>query len=232
MLVSFSKAADFTRLVERVKSIVKVDVLDKGYVQLEKYMTTEEDLIEILQLCKGKKFDFTDTDRLIQFLLRHEHSSVFEHIVFRFRVKCPIFVARQWFRHRIGSYTEMSFRVKRNNIEFYIPETSDGKAKYMFEGAAESALRYYNALLSLGVLPEQARAVLPLSTYTEFYWTVNMRSLMNFLNLRLDKSAQYEIRQYAEAILNITYPLFRRILVQQWQKVHGEGEEVPVANKL
>jgi len=192
--------------------MVTLTVLDKGYVELVKYMTNEEDLLEILAICHGKKFKPEDTDRLIDYIMRHDHSSVLEHIVFRFKIKCPIFVARQWMRHRIGSYTEASLRGKRSDLEFYIPNFDDPVAKKVYESSIQVAYQAYEQLLQAGVKAEQARCVLPLCTYTEFYWTVNMRSLLNFLKLRLDASAQWEIRQYAQAILKIVYPLFRRIL--------------------
>lgn len=181
----------------------KIDVLDKGYVQLEEWMCDEDKLVEILQICKGKSFTSEDKARLIKLIMHLDHTSVLEHIVFRFKVKCPIFVARQWFRHRIGSYTEMSYRVARSNLEFYVPEGLNDKQRYILEGSYAAAERYYQALLELNVRPELARIILPLALYTEFYWTVNLRSLLNFLKLRLHKSAQYEIRQYANAVLKL-----------------------------
>jgi thymidylate synthase (FAD) len=125
---------------------------------------------------------------------------VFEFANFTFRIKCPIFVARQWMRHRMGSYVEKSLRYTKAE-NFYIPEGTD--AKQLFDAAIRTSISAYETLLAIGVKKEQARAVLPLSVMTEFYWNVNARSLMNFLKLRLDKHAQLEIREYAQEIMNI-----------------------------
>jgi len=200
----------------------KTDVLDHGYVDLLQFMTTEEDIVQILSICKGKNFTYRDTDRIIDYVLKHDHSSVFEHIVFRFKVRCPIFVARQWQRHRMGSYTEASLRVNRDELLFYIPDSIDDEAKEIYETAIKNAYDAYRKLLTMKVPAERARGVLPFATYTTFYWTVNMRSLMNFLKLRLDKSAQKEIREYAQTILNMIYPFFRRILAEHADKVREQ----------
>ena len=158
---------------------------------------------------------------LINFLMRERHGTPFEHNSFRFHVKCPLFVAREWFRHRIGSFNEFSARYSEVPAEFYVPKqenvrTQAGKpGAYSFlpmdertsievEGALEDVNNYcyeaYIALIDMGVAKELARAVLPVSMYTQFYWTVNARSLMNFLSLRLSKTAQLDIRGYAKSV--------------------------------
>jgi thymidylate synthase (FAD) len=157
---------------------------------------------------------------LIRFLLRERHGTPFEHNAFRFHVRCPIFVAREWFRHRWGSFNEFSMRYARASDDFYVPEPGDVRSQvgkpgaYSFESVepdvAEqareeletvyaTAFDAYERLVELGVARELARAVLPVGAYTEFYWTVNARALMNFLSLRAAESAQREIRRYAEA---------------------------------
>ena len=158
---------------------------------------------------------------LIEFLMRERHGTPFEHNSFRFHVKCPLFVAREWFRHRIGSFNEFSARYSPVENHFYVPEMDDvrtqiGKpgyysfepvdedlAKEVMETIAELNQRSYGTytyLISRGVAKELARSVLPVSMYTQFYWTVNARSLMNFLSLRTAKTAQKEIRDYANEV--------------------------------
>lgn len=158
---------------------------------------------------------------LIKFLMRERHGTPFEHNSFRFHVKLPLMVVREWQRHRIASYNELSGRYKKfENPEFYIPEaenirTQVGKpGAYTFERwqgntkqfQNQLALHYrdsvdlYNYYVEQGVAKEQARLVLPLALYTEMYYTTNARSLMNFLSLRNEPQAQWEIQQYAAAL--------------------------------
>src|ERR687893_1763901 len=158
---------------------------------------------------------------LIKFLMRSRHGSPFEHNSFRFHIRCPIFVAREWFRHRIGSFNEFSMRYARATDDFYIPEPDDVRSQvgkpgaYSFEPVSdeiadltreelrsvyETAFAAYERLVELGVARELARSVMPVGAYTEFYWTVNARALMNFISLRAAETAQREIRRYAEAV--------------------------------
>jgi thymidylate synthase (FAD) len=157
---------------------------------------------------------------LIRFLMRERHGTPFEHNAFRFHVRCPLFVAREWFRHRWGSFNEFSMRYARASDDFYVPEAEDVRTQvgkpgaYSFEpvdpdvaeqtreelqAVYETAFAAYERLVELGVARELARAALPVGAYTEFYWTVNARALMNFLSLRAAEAAQREIRSYAEA---------------------------------
>ena len=156
---------------------------------------------------------------LVRFLMREGHGSPFEHGYFRFLVKAPLFVVREHHRHRAGhSYNEWSGRYSKLEPEFYVPDyvrTQVGKpGAYSFEPVdettreatrrevaqnAERAFQTYERLLEQGVAKEVARAVLPLSTYTKYYWSCNPRSLMHFCSLRNHEAAQYEIRQYAAA---------------------------------
>ena len=161
---------------------------------------------------------------LINFLMREKHGTPFEHNAFRFHVKCPLFVAREWFRHRIGSFNEFSARYSEVQDDFFVPYKNEVRSQvgkpgaYEFrmvdDGVAEEALKIidqankdayssYRNLLEMGVAKELSRTVLPVGMYTQFYWTVNARSLMNFLSLRLSKSAQSDIRQYAKSIESI-----------------------------
>ncbi len=144
----------------------------------------------------------------------------FEHNAFRFHVRAPIFIAREWFRHRVGSFNEFSMRYAKATDDFYVPEADDVRTQvgkpgsYSFEpvepelaetareelrAVYETAYAAYERLVEQGVARELARAVIPVGAYTEFYWTVNARSLMNFVSLRASDNAQREIRRYAEA---------------------------------
>ena len=172
----------------------EIQVFD-GYVRLVRTDGTERQLAEIVRISYGKdENDLTDEDveRLIQLLLRNKHLSPFEFLSMVFKIKAPIFVARQWFRHRTGSYLEKSLRYTIAEPEFYA--VNDEMEQYN-QKAYEEYLR-----LIKHIRKEQARAILPMGTYTEFYWKIDLRNLMHFLELRLDKHAQYEIREYAKAI--------------------------------
>jgi thymidylate synthase (FAD) len=153
--------------------------------------------------------------------MRERHSSPFEHAVFRFHIRCPIFVAREWMRHRWSSFNEFSMRYAKATDDFYVPATEDVRTQvgkpgaYTFEPVSpelaeqtreelqavyEQAFATYERLVEAGVAREVARCALPVGAYTEFYWTVNARALMNFLSLRNAEMAQREIRRYAEAV--------------------------------
>jgi thymidylate synthase (FAD) len=145
----------------------------------------------------------------------------FEHNSFRFHIRAPIFVAREWFRHRVGSFNEFSMRYAKATEDFYLPEPEDVRTQvgkpgaYSFEPVGdelaertreelrevyEHAYATYEQLVEAGVARELARCVLPVGAYTEFYWTVNARALMNFVSLRASETAQREIRKYADAV--------------------------------
>jgi thymidylate synthase (FAD) len=145
----------------------------------------------------------------------------FEHNSFRFHIRCPIFVAREWMRHRVGSFNEFSMRYAKATDDFYVPEPDDVRTQvgkpgaYSFEpvepeiaeqtreelrAVYDAAFAAYERLVELGVARELARCVMPVGAYTEFYWTINARSLMNFVSLRAAETAQREIRRYAEAV--------------------------------
>lgn len=162
-----------------------------------------------------KKLPEKDAD-LIGFLMEGRHGTPFEHNAFTFHVKAPIFVAREWMRHRIGSFNEWSLRYSKvENPDFYVPSeyrTQVGKpGAYSFKkwpGSTKmvnaallrhynDSLDLYNYMVSQDIAREQARLPLPFGMYTEFYWTVNARSMMNFLSLRNASAAQWEIRQFA-----------------------------------
>jgi len=184
--------------------MIKQDVLNAGYVRLVEYMGGDESVIRNARRCwRSEDKSSEESDRnLIRHLLREGHMTPFETIVFTFDVKCPIFVARQWMRHRIGSFNEESLRYCVAERDYFIPSGLNQQQLAFWKMYNDEQFDRYD-LLKQTMPKEQARSILPLGTYTKFYWTVNGRSLMNFLKLRLDKGAQAEIREYAKVILDM-----------------------------
>lgn len=197
-----------------------INTLDSGFICLVDFCGGDEMVVRAARISYGKEVKGSEQDKkLISYMMRHKHGTPFEHSLFIFHVKAPIFVARQWFRHRIGSFNEISGRYVEYQEEFYIPRKlrkPDPKNKQgsieadfqnekelvqIFQDSISSSYQVYKKLLDSGVAKEIARAVLPLALYTQFYWSVNPRSLMNFITLRISDDAQYEIRQYAERIV-------------------------------
>jgi thymidylate synthase (FAD) len=199
-----------------------IPVLDHGFVRLDDAMASDLAVVNGARVSFARhKQEMDDADRgLIRFLMRERHASPFEHAVFRFHVRCPIFVAREWVRHRFSSFNEFSMRYAQATNDFYVPEPEDVRSQvgkpgaYTFEAVDdelaeetraelravyETAYATYERLDERGVARELARAALPVGAYTEFYWTVNARSLMNFVSLRAAEAAQREIRSYADA---------------------------------
>jgi len=170
-------------------------------VTLENFFNGDSEIVKYARICYGRD-DAINKEGLIKTLITNGHTSVFEHSVFTFKIRCPIFVARQWMRHRIGSYTEKSLRYTKPNESIHLSVDNE-EAEDLIDTISKTIMHTYETLLSMGIKKEQARTILPLGTETEFYWTVNARSLMNFLKLRLDKHAQKEIREYAEKLMEI-----------------------------
>ena len=198
-----------------------VKVLNEGYLELVEWMGGDAAVARNARRCyRSESQQGGEADRrLLRRLLRARHLTPFEASVFTFDVKCPIFVARQWIRHRIASYNEESLRYCVAERSFYVPHHTDWNEEQRGAWLAhhEAAFDLYEKMCrDTPLRREQARAVLPLGTYTKFYWTVNANSLMNFLRLRLDKAAQWEIRQYGltllelvEEIMPVTFGIFR-----------------------
>jgi thymidylate synthase (FAD) len=200
-----------------------IPVLDHGFVRLDDAMADDLSVVNGARVSFARRkteMDASD-EGLIRFLMRDRHGSPFEHNAFRFHVRCPIFVAREWFRHRIGSFNEFSMRYAKATDDFYVPEAADVRSQvgkpgaYSFEPVSDElaeqareelqavydhAFEAYERLVEAGVARELARAVMPVGAYTQFYWTVNARALMNFVSLRNSEFAQLEIRRYAEAV--------------------------------
>lgn len=196
-------------------------VLDKGFVRLVDSMGDDSSIVQAARVSYGKGTKTVNEDRgLIRYLIRMKHSTPVELVDFKFHVKLPIFVARQWMRHRACTFNEYSGRYSIMSDDCYIPEldriteqSTDNKQgssnivlddadniQLSMEQQTQSDLDNYHDFLDKGVSREIARINLPVSNYTEFYWKINLHNLFHFLKLRMDSHAQYEIRVYAEAI--------------------------------
>lgn len=201
----------------------RVDLLDDGFVRLDGVLADDLSVVNAARVSFGVRRDELDQRDigLVGFLMRERHGTPFEHNSFRFHIRCPIFVTREWMRHRIGSFNELSGRYTQLEPAFYVPAAADVRTQvgkpgaYTFEPVADdvaartratiadtcrAAFAAYERMLADGVAKELARSVLPVGTYTEFFWTVNARALMNFISLRAAETAQREIRRYAEAV--------------------------------
>lgn len=223
----------------------KIQVLDHGYVHLVDWMPhcqpLENHRLSYYEL-DGQKNLASEADRsitdaarvsyasgtnrkradygLLKYLYEHQHMTPFEMVEFKFEVKCPLFIARQWMRHRAASYNEVSARYSQVTDCWYTPvewrlqggknkQSSSGVSKDdllltgQYDNMCASAYATYLGMLERGVAREQARMVLPQSMYTTFIYKTDLRALLNFLQLRMDEHAQYEIREYANTICSL-----------------------------
>lgn len=200
-----------------------------GFVRIVDSMPQTDLDSAIVQAARVSYAVGTKTSRsdegLIRYLMRHWHNTPFEMVEFKFHIKMPIFVARQHMRHRTASVNEMSARYSVVPNEFYVPdeyrvqsstnkqgsegvlEFSDEVIKKKPANVCEVAFDVYKELLNEGCCRELARCHLPQSTYTEFYWKINLHNLMHYLRLRMEAGAQKEIRDYADAIYNLVQPM-------------------------
>lgn len=216
-----------------------IDPLGDGIssVQLVRHSGSDVDVVNAARVSYGK---FTTTlserdEKLIGFLMQHHHTSPFEHNQLSFRVKAPIYVMRQWIRHRMNSYNEISYRYVKAPLEFYIPthwryqdtvnrqgsvgQFDDETLREKYMQSIAISKETYEHLLEKGVAREIARGLLPVCTYTEFIFTCNLHSLMNFLKLRLEPGAQWEIRVFAQALLKLALPHFP-VSLGHWKRLY------------
>jgi thymidylate synthase (FAD) len=202
-------------------------VLDHGFVRVIDYMGTDASIVQAARVSYGAGTKKISEDKgLINYLMRHNHTTPFEMCEIKLHLKMPIFVARQWVRHRTASMNEYSARYSVLSNEFYIPDISQlaeqsetdkqGKSsdefskdradevlKILAQSGCDAYEKYSRMINELSLVRELARTVLPLGIYTEMYWKIDLHNLMHFLKLRADSHAQYEIRCYAEVILEI-----------------------------
>jgi thymidylate synthase (FAD) len=200
----------------------KFSVLNDGFVRVIDYMGNDEAVVQAARVSYGKGTKSVSDDRsLINYLMRHRHTSPFEMCEIKLHVRVPMDTWRQWIRHRMANVNEYSTRyseaidsMQRTKPDEWRKQSSDNKQGsngYLSEEEGvyfsmdeqtlqEQAVKVYKARLQAGIAREQARKDLPLSTYTEAYWKIDLRNLLHFLSLRMDNHAQLEIRQYADII--------------------------------
>ena len=241
-------------------------VLDHGFVRVVDYMGDDTSIVQAARVSYGKGTKQVSTDSgLIKYLMRHWHSTPFEMCEIKYHVKLPIFIARQWIRHRTANVNEYSARYSILDKEFYLPEPENLAAQSqinrqgrgnvlqgdqakqvldLLKNDAEKTYKNYETMLNerydgsvidegkIGLARELARMNLTLNTYTQWYWKTDLLNLMNFLRLRADRHAQYEIRAYADAMLDtvkkwvpITYEAFMDYRVGGTE-ISAKGKEV------
>ncbi len=201
-------------------------VLDHGFVRLVDYMGSDSAIVQAARVSYGDGTKKVSEDRgLIRYLMRHRHTSPFEMVEFKFHVKLPIFVARQWIRHRTANVNEYSGRYSVMKEEFYLPKNEDirfqstvnkqGRSEKevpqelknellgYLQSSQKDSYANYDKFVETGLARELARINLPLSMYTEWYWKIDLHNLFHFLRLRMDSHSQMEIRVYADVIADI-----------------------------
>jgi thymidylate synthase (FAD) len=230
----------------------QIPVLDHGFIRVVDYMGTDASIVQAARVSYGMGTKKSQEDRgLINYLMRHGHTTPFEMCELKLHIKLPIFVMRQLVRHRTASINEYSARYSVLNNEFYIPEADQiaRQSGYQKQGKDDAPMdssqtqeilelmkstnedsyqKYSRLLDGLALTRELARTVLPISIYTEIYWKIDLHNLLHFVKLRADSHAQYEIRRYADVILDIikrwvpyTYDAF----------VNYRQKSVPVSGK-
>ncbi len=221
-------------------------VLDHGHVRLVESMGSDLSIVRNARVSYDAEWRAGDDDgkdaKLLNYLLKNKHTSPFESCVFTFDVKAPIFIFRQWHRHRTWSFNEISARYAELPEEFYVPEldqitTQSATNKQMrtdlqhpqaqdcanlIHSTNSASFAAYKAMIADGVPRELARSVLPVGTYSHMFATVDLHNLFHFLKLRLHSHAQYEIRVYAEAMLELIEPIVPVSVAAFRQHILGE----------
>lgn len=217
----------------------KVDVLDHGFVRLVDSMGSDLSVVRAARVSYDAAWrageDQNGDAKLINYLWKHKHTTPFEAVSFTFEVKAPIFVFRQWHRHRTWSYNELSARYRELTAEFYVPKPEhigvqsksnkqgrdvtverDMLVPSMIDHSCRAAFEAYQSLLTQDVPRELARSVLPVATYSHMFASVNLLNLLKFLTLRCDAHAQYEIRVYADAMRELVRPIVP-VCIAAWE---------------
>ncbi|HEX9989457.1 MAG TPA: FAD-dependent thymidylate synthase [Chloroflexia bacterium] len=225
----------------------ELPVPSHGFVRLVDYMGSDQSIVQAARVSYAGGTKSVREDRgLIRYLLRHDHTTPFEMVVLKFHIKAPVFVVRQWLRHRTASVNEESARYSIMREEFHVPawgdvgyQSKDNKQgrsddvvpaelverflAYLKENR-ETAYAQYESFLEDNIARELARVVLPLSVYTQFYWQMNLHNLLHFLRLRMDPHAQKEIRDFANQVAVCT----QAVAPAAWEafeeyKLHGKS---------
>ena len=201
----------------------EIPVLDKGFVRLVDYLGGDARIVQAARVSYGDGTKSVREDAsLIHYLMRHQHTSPFEQVILTFHAKMPIFVARQWIRHRTARLNEISGRYSVMKDEFYLPAPETVRRQSatnkqgrddepidrelaqkvidLLRAEQESTFKNYEGMIESDIARELARINLPLSLYTEWYWQIDLHNLLHFIHLRADAHAQYEIRLYADAL--------------------------------
>ena len=206
--------AGFVKLVDCMPRVIPGDCEE---------MMCDYAIVQAARVSLDQGFKTPEQDsKLIDFLIKHKHTSPFEMVEFKFHIKAPLFVVRQWQRHRMSSYNEISGRYSVLSDTFWEPESFRKQSEINKQGSEvpidgplnwkllneyndhiSTTYKFYEKLLSQGVSREMARSVLPVSIYTEFYWKIDLHNLLRFISLRSDKHAQLEIREYSDVIKQI-----------------------------
>jgi thymidylate synthase (FAD) len=237
----------------------EIKVLDHGFIRLIDYMGSDDRIVQTARVSYGAGTKTLRQDAgLIDYLLRHEHTSPFEHVVFEFHCKMPIFVARQWIRHRTARLNEISGRYSVMKDEFYIPprdkisfQSADNKQGRNPEDVPaelqdkviellrkdqQSVYKNYEEMIDDEVARELARINLPLSLYTEWYWQMDLKNMFHFLKLRMDSHAQWEIQEYGRAMAEVVkavcplaYESFERHMVNG---ARFSGDEISAIKQM
>ena len=237
----------------------EIKVLDHGFIRLIDYMGSDDRIVQTARVSYGAGTKTLREDAgLIDYLLRHEHTSPFEHVVFEFHCKMPIFVARQWIRHRTARLNEISGRYSVMKDEFYVPpgdkisfQSADNKQGRNPEDVPvelqdkvidllrqdqKNVYKNYEEMIDDDIARELARINLPLSTYTEWYWQMDLKNMFHFLKLRMDSHAQWEIQEYGRAMAKVVkavcplaYESFERHMVNG---AHFSADEIAAIKKV
>jgi thymidylate synthase (FAD) len=229
---------------------VKSQVLDKGFIEVIDSLGNDLTGVNSARVSFGKRKEVYDKsdERLVRYLAKYKHFSPFRHLQVQFHVKAPEFVMRQWYKHVVGIETTSNSATKDhawNEIsgryvpveDFYTPsvfrkQSEDNKqategaienqdtALHHWEMAMYHSKKQYQTLLDMGVGKEQARAILPLNQYTEVYWTASFQAIMNFIELRAEKTSQWEIQEYAKTLQKLMFDVFPKT-TKIWSEVNG-----------
>jgi len=230
---------------------LKKEVLDKGFIEVIDSLGNDLTVVNSARVSFGKRKEVFDENdkKLVKFLAKNKHWSPFRHLMVQFHIKAPEFVMRQWYKHVVGIETSSSSSAKDhawNEIsgryvpvtDFYVPsnwrrqskdnkQASEGSiddqsaATDIFENIMKDILSSYEKLLENGVAKEQARMILPLNQYTEVYWTASFQAIMNFIELRDEETAQWEIREYAVAMKELMFEIYPEI-TKIWFEVNSD----------
>ena len=236
------------------KIVMKVECLDKGYIEVVDVLGDDLTPVNAARVSfGGRSENFTDKDkRLSRFLIKHKHFSPFRHQHVMMIIKAPEFVMRQWYKHVVGIETTSNHPTKDhawNEIsgryvaysDFYMPkdfraqsddnkQASEGlvddqnKALQLWKEAQQNSIKAYENMIAMGMAKEQARSILPLTVYTEVWWTASFQSIMNFIELRDEATAQVEIQEYAKALKGIMLDVFPET-TKLWQEVYWDASK-------